>query len=229
MKLSGKISLLPYVKNGHTGIDIQIVSPDAVVSDYLEALDGYILQGGFTRLRAETSQCEGCVTCCGERMPLTSIDAFMLQKALAPDLSLGQFLNRYAYVAVSGRMVDILLSRAADEQCLFLDRKDLRCAGYRDRPLVCRTYICAPLSPRAQKLRQEITNTGEDELVRLWVQGYLQGENQIHEAADPEVRPEDWSKSAWTGKTAYREVLLREILSPKLLADLMKDEGMRIV
>lgn len=224
MNLTAKIKFFSFQKNGVMGIDVCVLSPDAAVSDYLEALDEYILNGELTRLRAAANQCEGCEICCGERMPLTSVDAFILKEALAPDLTLGQFLNRYTYTAVSGRLVDIMLSRDDEDKCLLLQRQDRRCSRYPFRPLVCRTYICAQLSARAKKLRQEITNTGEDELVRLWVEGYVRGENMIHEALEADVRPEDWAVSAWTGKQSYGDVKLAEILSAQLWQRLQQGE-----
>jgi Fe-S-cluster containining protein len=218
-----KVRLLPYYKGEIKGIDVEISSKDATVVDYLEALDEYILTGDFIRLREGTTiHCEGCDTCCRERMPLTSIDAYELKRKLAANLSMGDFFNRYTYVAVAGRFIDIMLARDYEDECILLDKKKKRCTGYEIRPLVCRTYICTLFSPRADRLRTEVVNNGEDQLVSQWLQCYQNGDCVIHEADNPIIDIDDWRSNNWTGKNSYSEILLRDILSPTIWNELTK-------
>ncbi|PKM90427.1 MAG: zinc/iron-chelating domain-containing protein [Firmicutes bacterium HGW-Firmicutes-12] len=217
-----KVRLLPYYKDEIKGIDIEITGKDATVADYLDALDTYILAGDFIRLRDDTNHCEGCDTCCGERMPLTSIDVFDLKSKLSPELSMGQFFNRYTYVAVIGRNIDIMLARDFADKCILLDKEKKRCTQYEIRPLVCRTYICTLFSPRADRLRLEVVNTGEDQLVRQWLQCYQNGECVIHEEDNPRINLDDWQSDSWIGKSSYAKMLLQDILTPKLWSELTK-------
>lgn len=223
-----KVQLLPYEYKGKKGVDIEIISENATVADYYEALDEYILNGEIMRFRSETDHCEGCDICCGERMPLTSIDVFQIKKELASELTLGDFFNKYTYVTVAGRVIDILLRRDLEDKCIFLDKKKKKCTRYAIRPLVCRMYICTLLSDRAERLRQELINSGEDELVRQWVECLQNGEVSINEAEDIDIRPEDWLENAWTDKHSYNEILLRDILSTELMKTLSK-KGEQIV
>lgn len=218
------VTIKPYHVKGSIGIDIQINDDSATVQDYTQALDDYILAGTYLRQRATTTNCEGCDTCCQERIPLTSIDVLILKGQIAPDVSLNVFLQRYGYISVSGPAVDISLGRDWQERCLFLNPETGRCRNYGIRPLVCRTYICTPLSSRAKKLRETVVNAGMDELVRLLLVDSDAGNYPVHEADDPEVVWEDWLESSWTGKSAYSQVKLKDILSDQLWAELRKGE-----
>lgn len=215
-----KLRLLPYEQQ--RGLDIQVLSEETTVADFCDALDEFILNGKIARLRSKTEQCEGCDICCGERMPLTSLDILRLRSALDPQLSLGDFLNKYCYVSVSCRVVDILLKRDDEDRCIFLNKKTSKCSRYDLRPLVCRIYICTALSGRAERFRQELVNSGEDELVRQWLDCLQRGEVIFNEADDPDIRPEDWPENAWTNKISYADIRLRDILSPGLWNELSK-------
>lgn len=217
-----KLRLLPYEHQGQKGLDIQVLNEEATVFDFCEAVDEFILNSQISRLRSNADCCEGCDVCCGERMPLTVVDILQLKEALEPQLSVGDFLNKYCYVAVSGRVIDILLRRDQEEKCIFLNKQENKCSNYQLRPLVCRIYICTALSGRAERLRQELVNSGEDELVRLWVNCLQQGEVSFNEADDPDIRPEDWPENAWTNKISYKDIRLSEILSPDLWNELSK-------
>lgn len=180
-----------------TGYDIEILDSTATVQDYLEAINNAILQKPLARTRApgRRNNCFGCDLCCGERIPLTLLDALALSNILFKNTRspknntqcqakdslqnsnlqnsctnnfprLKKFLDRYGHVLVEGRAVDITLRLEEDGLCPFLDRKHHLCTIYESRPLVCQTFICCPQTKRARELRSVIVNTGEDELVR---------------------------------------------------------------
>lgn len=214
----------PYRINSKNGIDIQIGNDNATVQDYYQALDEYILSGQYQRDRAITSNCEGCDICCQERIPLTSIDVLVLKEQVAPELAINDFLKRYGYININGPVVDISLARDSYERCLFLSSDTGKCRHYLARPLVCRTYICTPLSPRAKKLRLTVVNSGMDELVRLMLANAGEENYPVHEAEDPDVSCEDWTESIWTGKLLYSQIKLRDILTDQLWAELRKGE-----
>jgi len=218
------VIIKPYQNKGHNGIDIQISDEHATVQDYYQALDEYILSGSYQRQRAITTSCEGCDICCQERAPLTSVDVMVLKEQVAPELTINDFLKRYGYININGPVVDISLARDGYERCLFLSPETGKCRHYQTRPLVCRTYICTPLSPRAKKLRQSVVNSGMDELVRLTLTNAEDGKYPVHEAEDPDVTQEDWTESMWTGKSLYSQLKLRDILTDQLWTELRKGE-----
>lgn len=218
------ITIKPYHLKGRIGIDVQVNDDQATVQDYHQALDEYILSGSYHRERAITANCEGCDTCCQERIPLTSVDVLVLKEQVAPDLGINDFLGRYGYINITGPVVDISLGRDGSERCLFLHPQTGKCRHYAARPLVCRTYICTPLSPRAKKLRQSVINTGMDELVRLMLANATEENYPVHEAEEPNVAREDWVESIWTDKLVYAQIKLQDILTDQLWAELRKGE-----
>lgn len=127
-----------------------------------------------------------------------------------------QVIRRYGWVTVWGRAVDITLRRHDDGTCVFLDTAKGLCLNYGQRPLVCRTYFCCPTTKRARLLREAIVNRGQDELVRLILQETGADKFPVNEADAPDLRPADWPRNAFTGRRDYSEVLLKEVLSPKL-------------
>lgn len=211
-----KIRFFPFWAGKEKGIDLEVLDPAASVADYADALNDYILSEDYKRFRSKTVHCAGCDECCGERMPLTSIDVLKLKEGLEPQLSLHDFFNRYTYITVSGRVIDITLSRDHEDKCIFLDKENKKCTQYGLRPLVCQTYICTLLSSRASQLRKAVINSGEDELVRQWLECRQNANCVIHEAAEEDIRNEDWQSNCWTKKTSFAEVLLREIVSERL-------------
>lgn len=222
--LKKKVEVVPYTLENSEGIDLMVYNDNATIADYCRAVDSYILEEEFNRLRSNTRQCEGCDICCRERIPLTYIDLRMIKNKIAPKLDLQQFFQRYTYITVEGRAVDITLARDYEDKCIFLDNDSHRCLIYEARPLVCRTYICTELSPNASDLRNYLVNSGEDELVRVW---WESGKDQgliMHEAHNPAVTGEDWSENAWTGKLNYEELSIKEVL-PRTLWEKLKKKG----
>lgn len=219
------VEIMAVKRGGSVGIDINIKNDTATVSDYCQALEDFILEGKYHRIRSKSLTCEGCDICCRERIPLTAVDIIKLKEKVAPDLALRDFLLRYTYIVVAGPAMDITLARDSNEFCIFLNKKTRKCNHYQERPLVCRTYICADSSTRADKLREAVVNTGEDELVRLSLE--VAGDRGLlyHEAVDPLVDKRDWPENSWTGKTEYNQVPLKEILSPSLWSELKIKKG----
>ncbi len=224
--IDNRLKILPYNKYGALGVDLAVYSEEATVGDYCRAIEDYILCGSYERKRAQPGTCEGCDICCHERIPLTSIDVLGLKEQVASSLGLvldlADIFQRFTYIAVSGRVVDISLSRQQDESCIFLNNETKKCLQYEKRPFVCRTYLCTNSSGRLAGLRDSIVNSGEDELVRMWLltakdNGYI-----MHEASEPAVSTADWPENVWTGKRSFAEVVIKEIVSPSLWADLFE-------
>jgi len=220
------VSVKIIAKNFSTGAgyDLQVLETGASLRDYLEALNNFILEGQLTRSRGTQSQCAGCDLCCHERIPLTLVDIYQLKRGLAElgqDLALADIIKRYTNVKAEGSVIDITLGQTELGECLFLETENKKCTIYNHRPLVCQTYICAPLSQRAERLRETIVNLGEDQLVKWCLQNIPEAE-LYHEAWEPEVNPADWIDTPFQGKEDYDEVLIKEICPPRLWQALLR-------
>lgn len=203
---------------GQKGYDVEVLSPEATVQDYLDGLNRLIEEGGLARLRCAIKLCAGCDRCCAERIPLTSIDVFQLRQAQGiGGNSLYQVLSRCAEVEVESPWVDITLSRDGSGACLFLNKENRHCKIYAHRPLVCQTFICSPATERAKSLRSTVVNTGEDELVRLWLmEGMLTGSLLVNKGGAKDLSLTDWEENPFTGKLNYGQILLKDLCPEKL-------------
>ncbi|MCL2336500.1 MAG: YkgJ family cysteine cluster protein [Firmicutes bacterium] len=206
------------------GYDLQVVSSQASVQDYLDALNRAVEELPLSRSRNKGTDCAGCDLCCGERAPLTWPDIGRLRKHLGLNGELQSLLDRVAHIAVDGPVVDITLRRAEDGHCCFLDRSKKLCTIYPARPLVCQTFICCNGTGRAAGVRKWVVNLGEDELVRQWLQqAAARGEKpRYHWGNRPNLRLDDWQPNAFTGLKQYCQVLLKDILPPDLWHKLLK-------
>jgi len=211
--------------NKKIGLDVEILSDEATIADYCNAMDNFILNNEFSRLRSSTNECEGCDICCKERIPLTIIDVKRLKMRLDDNLSMEDFLRRYTYVIVNSNIVDITLVIGENGRCMFLNEQLKKCCYYVDRPFVCRTYVCAEISARANKLRNYILNSGEDELMFLWQDLYEKGICIVHETLDFSFEPNKYVRNAWTGAESYEDIVLKDILPTSLWQKLRKGDS----
>ena len=198
-----RVLIMPFRKGGATGYDLAVTSPEATVEDYLTALDTGARRLVLTRSRNPGGRCQGCAGCCAERVPLTAID--FRQLTGCRDMT-GEAFRLLTDVHVAAPGVDIVLKRDESGRCALFDPARGLCRVYHARPFVCRTFICCPASRRAAELRAAVTNAGEDELVRLL----------LRERSFPGVDPADWRPNAFTGRWHYREVRLRDCVTPSL-------------
>lgn len=210
------------------GYDLRIVDETATIMDYLDAINAFIDDKNLLRGERLTA-CKGCDGCCWERLPLTYIDVLKLlqappvQTALTDEQPLlTEFLAKFAYVYVEGPAVDITFGHKPHGACLWLDEARSSCRHYAWRPLVCQSFICSPSSKNAKELRSAIINQGMDELVR---QALLTADAAalplvIHDAYNPSIDPTDWPENPFSGKTAYDQVLLRDLCTVELWRNL---------
>lgn len=213
-----KLVVFPVMKDDQGGYDIRILDDSATVEDYHRELSSFIIGSVKERYRAETNDCEGCNICCQERIPLTFVDVLKMKEHLLPQGSINSFLKKYGYVVVEDNLADISLARDLHNKCVFLRKEDQRCSIYDKRPLVCRTYICIPPTPRAKQLRSAIVNAGMDVLINQWLK---EGDVYYHEALDPNLNPQDWSNFVWPQET-YEKLVIKDIISSKLYTKLIK-------
>jgi len=216
--MTSRVEIKPWTDvYGQKGYDLEVADPQATVGDYLAALNQYILRENCSRQRApKTKACAGCDRCCAERIPLTAVDLLNLSRATEEE-SWARLLGRHTFISVEGPVVDITLRREADGRCSFLDPLTGRCRIYCHRPLVCQTFICCPVTLRAQEVREQVVNLGEDEAVRRW--GELagpEGTPPVHEALDFAFDPQDYPPNAFTGRLDFNEIKVRDLVTPDL-------------
>lgn len=200
--------------DGQIGYDVQVVGETVDLAQYL---------AGLNEMQAKYfDQCYGCDGCCWERAPLNGIDILRYVAALWPEqlekAPYHFFLQNYAHVDKNQGVVDIALKREANGACTFLQQAKKYCTTHTCRSLVCQSYICIPQTERAELLRQQIVNAGIDDLVRryLW-ECAAQGITPcFHSGDDSPVCLEDYPANGFSGKTAYGQVCLKDIVSSEL-------------
>ena len=184
--------------DGLLSYDVRVHCVKATVADYLAAMNAF--------QEERVAPCNGCTNCCWERVPLTAPDVYRYLEERQEGLA--AFIRDNCQVTVEAGTADICLRRRADGSCLFLDRENHRCRRHSERSLVCQSYICLPATRRAQALRRQIVNEGENELVRLW--------NPSLVAEEPR---------GFFGKESYDRVGLLEVAGPGLWRRLGEPDG----
>ncbi|AEG59867.1 YkgJ family cysteine cluster protein [Desulforamulus ruminis] len=216
-----KVQIFKEQTNGSNCYDVRVLTEEATVQDYLDAINLFIDKN-------TSAPCRGCDECCWERIPLTSVDVLSYIQRLGSQLGLEKnwplldFLKRYAYIYVEGQVVDISLGYTLEGACQFLNRDQRICTGYTARSLVCQSYICMESTERAQELRSQLVNQGMDEMVRLWlIQSRRRGGKlYMHEAHKACPQLADYPVNAFSGKESYSQVLLKDVCDPILWNEL---------
>jgi len=174
--------------------DLVVQDEKSTITD-LEAVCDSVFCGRDVRLKYNES-CQWCCICCGGRIPLTPGDIVRLQNSSGLDID--EWWRQYIQVIDLGVCLDFTLV-CRDDICVLWDREKLICSHYSARPLVCRSYVCAPFSYRLTKLRSEIVNYGEDLLTDMY------------------------RKQEFSGCTDFQETALKNICSPELWKMLIRD------
>lgn len=184
------------------------------LQEVLNEINLFIETGGLPRLWPEkTTRCAGCHLCCHEPLPVTSIDLLNICRAFS--ISFTEAF-KYLNLEVDGNVVDITLKRRNGD-CIFLNRQGL-CRIYTDRPFLCQTYICCHTHEAFEELRSQVVNQGMDELVRLAMLSFKQEgrELPVSRGKTKNINFKDWPKNRFSGKKAYSELLLENVLSSDL-------------
>lgn len=187
---------------------MKVIDPSATVADYEQTASDALAAPDAVKKYGD--HCLACSICCGGRLPLTVVDLYRLKMGgLGMALPLGEWVNTYGTLQRQSGSLDITLRLDEQETCALWDREAGLCSIYKSRPLICRTYICAPLSWRASELRSQIVNAGEDELARMLGLADGGGEGE-------KMQP-------FSGVLVYGVVLLRDVCSARLWRSLFTD------
>ncbi|NLO89332.1 MAG: YkgJ family cysteine cluster protein [Clostridia bacterium] len=220
------VKIIPVELKDGKGYDITISNPEATVQDYLNALNRAIEGYDFERLWTPREKCFGCDLCCRERIPLTLADAVILAEHLPTNKKAGwedalaEVIRKYCRIFVYGDIVDIHLRLTDDEACPFLNEEKGICRIYPHRPLVCQTFICCPMTGKAERLREALVNWGEDELVRWWMKYAYEKAIAVwfDEGDNPEIDLGcfDFVSEPFKFISGYSKVKIRDVVSPDL-------------
>lgn len=144
---------------GETGLDIIVVNSEATVEDLLQALQAPADDPRVYKplLRERYGRCAGCLyNCCKSNdIPLDLIAALSLADSLG--LTLKRFAQAYLKLDSS-----VVFPEFRKRPCPFLSNN--LCTVYEARALICRLYICTPMSDRLERLRCAVLLMGEGAL-----------------------------------------------------------------
>lgn len=197
------------------GCDIRIIDPQATVADLMDALDEFAA--------AHLADCKGCDGCCQERAPILSADIPALAKELtnSTNLTAHDVIAGFGQLLIDDGVSDIMLRRDADGVCARLDRTNRCCTIWPHRPFVCRSHFCLPRSFLLERLRQDITNLGLNELTRLLLAEEANGSPPVDGLRLIErLNGEDYQPNAFSGKSDYHNILLKDCVDQELWQDL---------
>lgn len=204
------------------GYNLEILHQDATIQEYLDALNQF--------QESHVDTCKGCDGCCFERIPLTSIDVNryleepeILNQIRHSKTPLTSFIHSYCHVAGTGPVIDISLKRNPDQSCIFLDQEQKICQTHIFRSFVCQSFVCLPHSEKAGRLRDNILNMGEDDLVHRYLLEATEKEEVpiINENNNAYPCLADYPANIFTGKKHYHEIKIKDIVPENLWRQLI--------
>ena len=218
-----KLYFYPRRIEGKTGLELTITDSSATVEDLVEAIqpwctDLYIYK---QYLKENRGSCEGCpVNCCRESLVIPDIVSFQrLCQVLGVEGE--EFFARY----IDPEMLKQGLPRLKSSPCVFLD--DRLCSVYHSRTLICRLYLCTPISDSASSLLYRVIAAGTGEFIR-WarLEGVIPKEARPGGAGYNRmlwdlIYPESINPyNPFQGVSSYQEVPLKHFLdstSPRMV------------
>lgn len=141
-------------------LDLLSVSPDATVQDLIDALqeatdDPTVYK---PQLKPRYGICAGCVDNCCRQYEIYP-DLISANKiAQAKNLSLKDYAKRHL-----DRDKDLYFLKFTGKPCPHL--KDNLCTIYPFRPIICRLFLCTPMTDDLENLRASVSYMGESALI----------------------------------------------------------------
>ncbi|NLK52027.1 MAG: hypothetical protein GX295_06245 [Syntrophomonadaceae bacterium] len=165
-----KVEFFPRDIEGVWGLDLVVRNQQATVQDLIEAIQPWCDDEQIFKayLEQKRGACKGCaVNCCRECFVLPDIISFRWLQAYL-GLSPAEFLQQY----FDPELLAQGLPRLRSSPCIFL--QEGLCTVYPYRTLICRLYICTPMTDAAQNIVYAVVAAGIGEFYRLAKQeGYL--------------------------------------------------------
>jgi hypothetical protein len=166
-----RLALQPKTIDRLTGLDLIILEPDATLQDLVDAMQPYAgCTGGLHKLQLRgPGDCKGCVNNCCNTSIIAPDPIGFDRMARRVGLSAAAFLaSRFDQEGLAHGVV-----RLQSYPCTFLS-EDRICTIYEDRALICRLFLCCPISPALENLMQNALGAGLASLAsRLRQQGLL--------------------------------------------------------
>lgn len=201
------VRLVPYEIEGETGLDVVVSDQNSTVADLIAALqlsadDPAILKPYH---KQRYSVCRGCVNNCCKYNSIV-VDLVAAQR-LAEHLGLN--LSRFAQAYLSCEP-DLPFPEIKQRPCPFLVQNC--CTVYAARALICRLYLCTPMTERLEKLRCAVLFAGEAALRQRLVELGLAPSNwhkkHLMAALDLGRRTGAISREAWEQEHKQLDLLL---------------------
>ncbi|WP_242848829.1 YkgJ family cysteine cluster protein [Syntrophomonas palmitatica] len=151
-----KIELKQQTENGQNLLNIEVIDISATVADLLQVWQPLCDDEKIVKLYAEGghASCRACkVNCCNTAYVIPDLVAFR-KMAAGLNYDYHEFIDDYCQT----QKRELGLLRLKPNPCVFL-REDI-CTIYPLRSLICRFYICTPLTGSTEQLIYEIAWTG---------------------------------------------------------------------
>lgn len=201
------IRLVPTEIDGEMGLDVEILSRDATVADLLTALEAPADDPAVFKPyhKERYARCEGCTYNCCKSNDIT-VDLVSAERfAQSLNLSLKQFAKGHLKLNP-----DLPFPEFKRRPCPFLQAN--RCTVYGERALICRLYLCTPMTERLEKLRCAVLLAGEAALRQRLVELKLAPANwhpqHLREALKQRHRSGEISREHWQEESEHLGVIL---------------------
>ncbi len=223
MSATGPVRLVKCDIDGRVGIHVKLAERSATVADLLAAMQD---PAGDAQVykplhKSRYGICAGCTyNCCKSNdIVLDLVAAESIAGALSMPLT--RFLR--SYLRFDG---SVMFPELRTRPCPFLMGNF--CSVYAERALICRLYLCTPMSDELEQLRLAVLLMGNGALrqtmVRLGIAPRSWGENALRHAATYSRRPADdlalldrmLHANPYLLGAAHNEVLLRDCCSDDL-------------
>lgn len=220
-----------------TGLDLVILEPDASLQDLVDAIQPYAgCAGDIHKLQLRgPGDCMGCVNNCCNTSIIAPDPIGFDRMARRMGLSSEEFLaNRFDQEGLAHGVV-----RLQSFPCTFLSA-ERTCTIYEDRALICRLFICCPITPALENLIQNALGAGLASLAnRLRQEGHLEQINPdgyrdqsramvayeagfdrfyrrwvAGQAEEGEEQPPAWTANPFDGAASYAEIPLWAFVTP---------------
>lgn len=225
------VRIFPYEIEGETGLDVDVLSEEATVADLLAAMqapaDDKSILKPFHKQRY--ARCAGCINNCCKYNCITVDLIAALALASRLRLDLAKFALDYLMLSP-----DLPYPEFGRRPCPFL--QDNRCTAYAERALICRLYLCTPMTDRLEQLRSAVSFAGEAALRQRLVDLGLAPANWTAEVRRQvlrsryrrgEITKEQWLElseqleiqlehNPFQGGRGYDDVRLRECCTDRL-------------